>query len=119
MKGGHNQFQGGYLFDGVLIHRNTPAIVLNSNRVIFMDGHADFCTVAGKGLINGVIHHLINKVVQSLFSSIANVHGRSFAYCLKTVKYLYLISAVIILFLNIFLHTYINTILEFHGHDNT
>ncbi len=94
VQGRQDQFQGGHVFGGVLVHRDTATIVLHRHPVILVNNHADGVTVAGHGLVNGVVHHLVDKVVQPLLGGIADVHGRSFADSLQTVKDLDLFRSI-------------------------
>ena len=93
-KCGHDQFQSRHVLGGVHIHRNTGAIILDGDRIILMDNDADFGAVSGQGLIDGVIDHLINKMMQTLDTGIADVHGGTFAYRLKSVQDLDLFRTV-------------------------
>ena len=43
------------------------------------DGHANGVTVSGKGLVNGVVDHLVDQVVQSPCAHISDVHRGTLA----------------------------------------
>ena len=40
-----------------------------------MDDDVDFLCVAGEGLVDGVVHHFVDQVVQSHLAGGADVHG--------------------------------------------
>ena len=94
VQSGHNQLQRSHIFGGMLFHRDTTTVILNRYRTIFKNGYLDPVTVAGEGLIYGVIHNLIYQVMQPLFSRVADIHSRAFAHRLQSVKDLNLFRPV-------------------------
>ncbi len=77
---GHDHFGGGHAFFFVHVHGNTPAIVLNGHGFIRVDNHLDLGTVASQRLVDGVIHHLEDHMVQaSAIIRIPDVHARALA----------------------------------------
>jgi len=44
----------------VHIHRDPPAVVNNRDTVVNMKRHMDIVTLSGHGLINGVVHDLVD-----------------------------------------------------------
>ena len=65
MERSHGKLDTWHLFGGMDIHRNPPAIVLNCDRIPFVNYHFYVCAVSGHGFINGIIHHLINEVMKT------------------------------------------------------
>jgi len=57
--------------------RYTSAIVLHTHAVVGMNGYGDVFTVSSHCLIDTVINHFINQVVQPGNIHVSNVHGRS------------------------------------------
>ena len=45
-------------------------------------------TEACHGLVDRIVYRFVNKMVQTLLTDVANIHGWSFAYSLKTLQYL-------------------------------
>ena len=82
MEDGHNDFQRGLMLLRVHIDRNTTSVILDSNGVILVDMNGYLVTETGERLIDGVIHHFINKVVQTLERYIADIHRGAFAHSL-------------------------------------
>ena len=59
----HDDFGGGASLLGMDIHRNATAIIAYRDRAVGMDDDLDLGTVAGQGLVDGVIDHLEHHVV--------------------------------------------------------
>ena len=79
MQVGHHQFQGRTSLFFVHFHRDTTAIIRNGATQVIVQGHMDFCAEAGQGLVDRVVHHLVDQVVQAPFPGVADVHGRALA----------------------------------------
>ncbi|MPM53593.1 hypothetical protein SDC9_100361 [bioreactor metagenome] len=45
-------------------HRDAPPVVGHPYDVTFQNGHLDMGAVSGQGLVDGVVHDLIDQVVQ-------------------------------------------------------
>ena len=65
MKDREHHLQRGTPGLGLDIHRDTAAVVSDSDGVPGIDGHRDVGAVARQGLVNGVVHDLIDQVVQT------------------------------------------------------
>ena len=76
----HNHLQRTLVLLRVHIYRNTTTVILNGNRVVLIDMNGYLVTETGERLINGVVHYLINKVVQTLERYIADIHRRALAH---------------------------------------
>jgi hypothetical protein len=61
----------------LVVDRNTAAVVDHRDRVVDMDRHIDLACMAGQRLIDRVVHHLVDQVMQPLLARRADVHGRS------------------------------------------
>ena len=68
MQHGHNNLNGGLVLGGVLIHGNTAAIILHTDRTVSLNGHVNFGGVASERLVNRVIYNLVDQVVQTALS---------------------------------------------------
>src|SRR5690348_3460214 len=62
---GHYNLGGGAPLFRMHVHRNAAAVVAHTNRAIVVDGDDHLVAIAGQGLVNGVVHHLENHVMQS------------------------------------------------------
>ena len=81
---GHNYFKCRFLFFFVIVYRNTTAVILYSNGIVFVDEYFNVVAVTGQGFVNRVVYNFINQVVQALFTDVANVHRRTLAYCFQS-----------------------------------
>ena len=97
---GHDHLQSGHTFFFVYIDGNPPAVIFNTNGVVFLDDHIDCGTMTGKGLINRVVDNLIYEVVQSANTHVTDVHGRPHAHVFHPFKGLD-ITRVVIAFIRI------------------
>ena len=77
----HYHFQCTPVFLGMQSCWDTTPVIRNGDRIVFIDGNHNVVTMASKRFINGVIYHFINEVMQSFYTDIPNVHGRSFSNC--------------------------------------
>ena len=72
----------------VLVYRDTATVVLNSDRLILVDCHLDMRAIASHCLVDGVVNSLVDKMMETFLTDVANVHCRTLAHCLKALKYL-------------------------------
>ena len=63
MQAGQDQLDAGNAFLGVDIDRHAAAIVLDQERAVGIQHHADGAGVAGDGLVNAVVDHFLSQVV--------------------------------------------------------
>ncbi|GLX94839.1 hypothetical protein Hesp01_27890 [Herbidospora sp. NBRC 101105] len=64
--------------------RDAPAVVHDPHAVVGEQGDLDGVAVSGQGLVDGVVHNLVHKVVETTLSGRADVHTRALANRLKT-----------------------------------
>ena len=77
---GHDDFGGGAAFAGVNVHRDSASVVLDGDGVVQMQGDGDFVAESGQRLVDGVVHHFVNHVVQSgAVGGVADIHARALA----------------------------------------
>ncbi len=62
---------------------NAAAVVDNGDGVVDVDGDVDLLGISGQRLVDGIVDHLIDQVVQAHLAGRANVHGGTQADCLK------------------------------------
>ena len=74
---GQHHLDGGHL-DAVgdhVVHRNAAAVVHHGDGVVDVDGDIDARGVSGQRLVDRVVHHLVDQVVQAQLAGRSNVHG--------------------------------------------
>ena len=83
---GHNDLQCRFLL--LLVHagRNTATVIAYGDRVVLANGYVNRIAVASQRLVDRVVDHLINQVVQTLLANVTDVHGRTFTHCLQTLQ---------------------------------
>ena len=59
-----------------------------------MYGDIDILAIAGQGFIDGVVHHFVYEVMQTLYTDIADIHGGALPDGFQTFQNLYTICAV-------------------------
>ena len=76
------------------VHRDSTAVVHDRDRVVRMDRDGDLAAEAGQGLVDGVVDHLIDEVMQAHHARRADVHARALANRLKALENRYVLSVV-------------------------
>jgi hypothetical protein len=76
------------------IRRDPSAVVTHKRRAVFSENNRDFVAVPSQGLIDGIVHHLINKVMQTTGTRGTDVHARALTHRLQAFKNLNLLSTV-------------------------
>ena len=94
MEHGIHHLQGGPAGLGLDVHGDAPAVVGDGDGVARVDGDGDVLAVARQGLVDGVVHNLIDKVVQTRRGGGADIHTGALAHRLQTLQHLNLLSAV-------------------------
>ena len=80
MQLGHDDLGGGNAFLLVNLSRDAAAIVLDGYGAIGVECHGNNVRPAGKRLVDGVVHHLVDHVVEArAVIRIADIHARPFA----------------------------------------
>ena len=64
MQLGHDYLYGRNTEFGVYIHRNTTPVVAYGDTVVHVQNHFHMGTVPGHGLVDGVVHYFIHKMMQ-------------------------------------------------------
>ena len=84
----HHYLKSAAMLFLVHVHGNTAAIVLHGDRVIRINGDFNVRAVTGKRLVDGVVHHFIDKMVQPFLANVSNVHSRTLAHSFQPFKHL-------------------------------
>ena len=78
--------QGGLAGLGLDVHRDAAAVVGDGDGVAVVNGDPDLGTVAGQGLVNGVVHDLIDQVVEAAGGGRADIHTRPLPHRLQALQ---------------------------------
>jgi hypothetical protein len=73
----------------LLLHRrdgDAAAVVDDRDRVVGVDRDVDAVAVARERLVDGVVHDLVDQVVQATDTGRADVHARALAHGLETLQ---------------------------------
>ena len=77
------------------IDGDTSPIVDDSDAVIPFDRHVNMVTIASQSLVDRVVDHLVDEMVQAALRRAADVHARALSYGFQTFQNLNLIGAVV------------------------
>ena len=79
------------------IYGHTASVVLHDDGVVRFDADAYILTITCERFVDRVVYYLIYQMVESRRACTSDVHTRSQTYRFKTLKYLYLTCAVLLL----------------------
>ena len=97
MQHGEHDFQSAAMLLLVHTRRDTTAVILDTDGVVFQNFHIHVRAIAGHGLVDTVIDNLIHQVVQAAFADIADIHGRALAHSLKAFQNLNTTGRILLL----------------------
>ena len=83
MKNGQGQFHPGFFLFMVHPCWNPTAIICHGDSIVRIHHHGNIPAIACQGLIDGVIHHLVYQMMESLLTRTSDVHPRAFSNCLQ------------------------------------
>ncbi len=93
---GHDDLGGGNAFLGVDGGRDAPPVVGHGDRAVLVQGDRHQVGVAGQSLVDGVVHHLIDHVVQArAVVRVADIHAGALAHRVQAFENLDGIGAVL------------------------
>ena len=75
-------------------HWDAAAVVLYHDDIAGENPHVDFIAVAGQGLVDGVVHDLVDQVMQAPGPGGADIHARTLPDGLQSLQHLYVACAV-------------------------
>ena len=93
---GHDGFQRRLAGLFVDVHRDAAAPVLHGDGAILVDRDGDAVAVTGHGLVDRVVHHFVDGVVQRLDVGAADVHAGATPHCLQSFEDLDIVSGIVI-----------------------
>ncbi len=67
----------------VVVGRDAAAVVAYGDGVVLVDRHVDVGAIARQRLVDRVVHHLVDQMVETLLADVADVHGGALAHRLK------------------------------------
>ena len=80
MEHGEYHLERGLVYLLMHVDGDTAAVVVDADGVVLADGHVDMVRITGQGLIDGIVHHLVDKVMQTAGGGIADIHRRALAH---------------------------------------
>ena len=87
MQLGHDDLGRRNAFLGVDIDRNAAPVVAHGDRAVAVQHHLDGIAEAGQRLVDRVVHHLVDHVVQAgAVLGIANIHAGALAHRLEAAQ---------------------------------
>ena len=86
MKDGENDLDRRNFLFRMLVDRNSAAVVDNRDGIVFVNRDIDFGAIAGKGLVDGVVHNLIHKVMQTTRTRRTDIHAGAHTHGLKALE---------------------------------
>ena len=85
----HDHFGGGDAFALVDLGRDAAAVILDRHRAVGVQRHQDLVAEAGQRLVDGVVDHLIDHVVQArAVVGVADIHARPLAHGIEAFQHL-------------------------------
>ncbi|MBA7581623.1 hypothetical protein ES708_23531 [subsurface metagenome] len=97
MKLGHNNFKGADLLHGMIIHRNTPAVILYADHISLFNNHGNGAAVSRKCFVDRIVDDLVSKVMETVRAGSSDIHTRPFTDMFHSLEYLDMLGAVAIL----------------------
>ena len=90
---------------GLNVHGDAPAVVGDGDGVAGVDGHGNMLAVARESLVNGVVHDLVDQMVQAGRRCGADIHTGALAHRLQAFQHLDLLRAVFLGYLGFIRHS--------------
>ena len=91
---GEHHRHGGQACFVLHAHGDAPAVVGDVHHVARQQPHVNLVAEAGQGLVNGVVHNLVDQVVQAPGPGGANIHAGALAHGLQAFQHLDLVAVV-------------------------
>ena len=91
----HDQFRCGTARLGMLVHRDSTAVVADLRPAIREQADRNFRAVSGQGFVDGVVDNLVDQVMQAgAIVRVADIHAWQFANRLAVLQHFDLVRAV-------------------------
>ena len=85
MQGREYQTLSGYAL-GMHVHRDATSIVRHGTGSVLLQKYIDFRTEACQMLVHGIVHNLVDQMVQAFAGHASDIHTGSFAHCLQSLQ---------------------------------
>ena len=89
MQDGHNHFKSRDIapffnrFFVMFFNRDTPAIIFDGDRIIFMQDDIDRSAISRHCFVDTVVDDFVNELMQAIFAGIPDIHSRTFSNSLQ------------------------------------
>lgn len=80
------------------VYRYASAIVNDLDGIVLKNAHFYMAGKTGESLVDRVVDHLVNQMMQAAHACVADIHRRTFAHRLKSLKHLDIIRLISFLF---------------------
>ena len=100
MQFGKHHFHSGFSFLFYYTRGNTASVIGDGYASVFLQFNQNGIAISRHSFVHGVIHNLVNQMMQSALIGRTDVHTRSLSHRLKTFQHLY--CALIVLFFSHF-----------------
>ena len=100
-----HHFQSGPAGLGLDVHGNTAAVVGDGDGVAGVDGDGDVLAVACQRFIDGVVHDLVDQMMQAGNGGGADIHTRALPDRFQPFQHLDLLRTVFLCYLGFFRHS--------------
>ena len=94
---GVHHLQGGLAGLGLDVHGDAPAVVRDGDGVARVDLHQNVGAEARQGLVDGVVHDLVDQMVEARGGGGADIHAGPLAHGLQPLQHLDLRGVVLVL----------------------
>ena len=78
-------------------HRNAPAVILNGNGIVLVDGNIDLICIAVSRFIHCVVDYFPEHVMKAAAARAADIHAGTHSNCLQALHYPYIFNCIIML----------------------
>ena len=92
---GHHALERGEAQVGMLLDGDAAAVVLDRDRAVVVDRDRDLGGVAGHRLVDRVVDHFVDQVVQAADGGVGDVHARPLADVLQVAQVFEVLGAVV------------------------
>ena len=86
---GEHHLQRGAARLGLNVHGNAASVIADGDGVAVVDGHMNIGTKARQRLVDGVVHDLIDQMVQAAGTGRADIHTGPLTHGLQPLQHLY------------------------------
>ena len=94
--------------------RDTAAVVPDADGIVFQDRHLDIGAVAGHRFVDTVVDDLIDQMVQTALTDVADIHRRTLADGLKAFQNLDTVGGILFFrFFHLFVFNHICMLISF------